>query len=287
MLAAIIADIVFVGMILFLVVGRRMARRKKSLVPAGMRPGPSDEMLERRVLVRYFLLGTVISFALALWLAGYFLREPVRIRNKEIAFKEQAVNRGRLLYAPTGDPTNLQALGCATCHGVAGEGGVRQFQGHSYAEPPLKYIVARYRAAGRNDEDIKRLITDAIERGRPGTPMPTWGLAFGGPLHAESVSDLVEFIYSIQGDTPDTKTAGGKKLFEANCAVCHGADGAGGIGPNLTVALQRLSEEEMRTTIKEGRLNTNRPSMPSWAWLGSDAIDALVQFLKSIQREVR
>jgi hypothetical protein len=33
----------------------------------------------------------------------------------------------------------------------------------------------------------------------------------------------------------------------------------------------------------DGRLNINRPSMPAWAGLGQPAIEALVQFIESIQ----
>ena len=79
-----------------------------------------------------------------------------------------------------------------------------------------------------------------------------------------------------------------------NCAICHNAPGQaasddskflakGGIGPNLTVEFQRLTLQQVHDTIFFGRLNTNRPSMPSWAYLGDKAINALIAFLRSIQ----
>lgn len=261
-----------------------MTARKRHLVPAGLRPGPSDEELERRFIVRQFVIGGIVTLFFAVYLPLYFIREPVRIGSKEKKFARDAVERGRLQWEPLGDPANLRALGCATCHGAEGEGGVRTFKGHTYAEPPITYIVARYKAAGRNDEDIRQLIRDAIERGRAGTPMPTWGLQYGGPLHSQQVDDLMAFIYSIQEEAPEVTTIDGKAIFQQNCAVCHGANAEGGIGPNLTVAFARLTEAEVAQTIVTGRLNTNRPSMPSWAFLGDDAVKALVQFLKSIQR---
>jgi hypothetical protein len=49
------------------------------------------------------------------------------------------------------------------------------------------------------------------------------------------------------------------------------------------VALQRLTRDELTMTIMHGRLNINRPSMPSWAGLGDPAVEALVQFIESIQ----
>jgi len=282
---AIVADIVFAGLVLALVAGRQLSKSKKSMVPSALRPGPSDEELERRSLVRNLFAGAIITVFFAVALPLYFLREPTRIQHKLGFFTQHAVAQGKLEFQPTGDPENLAAVGCATCHGLTGEGGLRQFKGHSYAEPPLRYIVARYKAAGRNDDDIKLLIRDAIERGRPGTPMPTWSLQYGGPLNIEQIDFLVAYIYSFQKDPPKGDASlGGRALFEQNCAVCHGADATGGTGPNLTVEFQRLTEAEVRQTIKEGRLNINRPSMPSWAFLGDEAVNALVDFLKSIQR---
>jgi mono/diheme cytochrome c family protein len=274
-----------VALIGALLAGRQAARRKKSLVPIGLRPGPTDEELERRSLIRNLAAGAIVTVFFAVFFPLYFLHEPARIASMQKFFDKQAVDEGAAEFGPTGDPTNLKAVGCANCHGTAGEGGLRQFLGHSYAEPPLRYIVARYKAAGRNDDDIKLLIRDAIERGRPGTPMPTWGLAYGGPLNSQQIDFLVAYITSIQ-QTPPVAAAGlsGKDLFAQNCAVCHGTDATGGTGPNLTVEFQRLTEDQVRATILAGRLNTNRPSMPAWAFLGKDAVNALVEFLKSIQR---
>jgi mono/diheme cytochrome c family protein len=283
LMAVIVADILIIGLVAAILMGRQMARQKRSLIPIGLRPGPSDEELERSSLIRNLLAGALIFAFFMLFFPLYFLREPTRIASMEKFFKDQATTEGAKYFAATGDPNNLLAVGCANCHGASGEGGLRQFKGHTYAEPPLKYIVARYKAAGRNDEDIKLLIRDAIERGRPGTPMPTWGLQYGGPLHSQQVDFLMAFIYSIQEPFPEA-SGDGASIFAKNCAVCHGDKGEGGTGPNLQVAFQRLTEDQVRETIMGGRLNTNRPSMPAWAGLGQDAVNALVEFLKSIQR---
>lgn len=254
------------------------------MIPIGLRPGPSDERLERQSNTRTIIASAAMFLFFAIFLPLYLVNEPSRISHAQRFFDRQAVEEGRLEFAPTGDPANLKAVGCANCHGAAGEGGIRQFQGHTFAEPPLKYIVARYKAAGKSDDDIRQLIRDAIDRGRPGTPMPTWSLQFGGPLNSQQVDFLMAFIFSIQETPPPTTTTDGKALFQQNCAVCHGAAATGGIGPNLTVAFQRLTEAQVRQTIMDGRLNVNRPSMPSWAFLGKDAVNALVEFLKSVQR---
>lgn len=257
-------------------------KRRSAAVPPGLRPGPSDEELERRSSVNYVRWGALATLFLALFLPVYWFREPTRLDLKADQFVEESIARGARQYGANG-------ANCASCHGAEGEGGVRTFrvgdQQLPYAEPPLKYMFARYQAAGRNPEEIRQILRDAIERGRPGTPMPTWSLEFGGPLNSQQVQDLVNYVESIQEVPPAPQAPfDGAQLFAQNCAICHGPDATGGIAPNLTVAFARNSPEQIFETIKEGRLNTNRPSMPAWAHLGDDAIRALVDFLRSIQR---
>lgn len=274
-----------------------MIRTRRAKIPAGMRPGPSDQELERRVLERYLGWGAVVTVFFAIFLPIYWLYEPTRLKREEVEFLAKSVERGRQLYAPSGD--FLTSVGCAECHGNKGEGGVRQFTwppgsktSTTYAEPPLSLLVARYKAAGKNDEEIRQILRDAIERGRPGTPMPTWSLQFGGPLNAQQVDDLINFLLSeeFQETPPEVTTTAGKALFEANCAICHGVNGSGidrsgnpSIAPNLRVEFQRNTYKQIFDTIFGGRLNPNRPSMPAWAHLGKKAIEALVEFIRSIQ----
>jgi len=75
----------------------------------------------------------------------------------------------------------------------------------------------------------------------------------------------------------------GEKIFKKNCAVCHGEDAEGGIGPNLTDDKWRYgnSDSDLYTTISEGRPN----GMPSWKGkLGNEAIWKVITFIAS-QRE--
>lgn len=300
--SAIIVSVAIVAFFAFLVVTAVGGpRRRKGEVPAGFRPGPSDSDLERRVLDRYIGWGAVATVFMAVFLPVYWLREPTRLSLKENQFLRESVKRGEELFGPAG--STLTALGCAECHGNGGVGGQRTFTivdrrtGQPlqvpYAEPPLRLAVARYTAAGRSPEDIRVLLRDAIERGRPGTPMPTWGLQFGGPLNSQAVDDLMNYIISLQvGVAPLQGPFNGRALFESNCAICHGADNSrtpqselatGGVGPNLTVEFQRNGERQIFDIIKRGRLNPDRPSMPAWGHFGDQAIQALVNFIRSIQ----
>jgi mono/diheme cytochrome c family protein len=274
----IIGGLALFGLLLVLTASGELRGRRKAKVPPAFRPGPSDEELESNVLVRYLLIGAVGLLVTALWLPAYWLHEPARLASKKKAIAAETVEQGK---------EQFQSL-CSACHGLDASGGIRDYVlngvSRKYAEPPLKYIYSRYKQAGRNDDDITQIIYDAINRGRPGTPMPTWGLAFGGPLNSRQVDTIVAWLQSIQEPFPQATTTDGAQLFANNCAICHGADGTGSIGPNLTVALQRLTPDLLATTIHNGRLNINRPSMPAWAGLGDPAIKALVQFIESIQR---
>ncbi|HEX9696277.1 MAG TPA: c-type cytochrome [Actinomycetota bacterium] len=296
---------------IFLIASAMSSRRRTSEIPWAIRPGPSDDELESKTLPRFLAIGSIFLLFLSVWLPGLWLREPTRIDLKVDQFLIESTHRGEIIYAESAPPDARGAhfsANCASCHGTDGGGGVQPFKEiFTYAEPPLKYLVSRYKAAGRNDEEIRLIMYDAIERGRPGTRMPTWGQSFGGPLNAQQIDDVVNFIYSIQepipgaGDVKATAEAGGQ-LFDANCAVCHmhkdpatgevvwqhtdpktGQIIRGGVGPDLREAFAQLGADEVRATIHNGRINYNRPSMPTWAFLGDSAIDALVAFLQSLQ----
>ncbi|MWC27960.1 c-type cytochrome [Paenibacillus sp. MMS18-CY102] len=61
--------------------------------------------------------------------------------------------------------------------------------------------------------------------------------------------------------TPDTTQNGGgettaadaEKVYQANCIGCHATDLAGGVGPNLQKVGGKLSSDEIKTTIANGR----------------------------------
>jgi len=276
--------LIVLGGLLYATARGELKGSRKARIPAALRPAPNDETLERRVLERYLIVGAVTTMAMAVWLPAYWLREPTRLDNKRAAFIERERAEGEALY------TSL----CSSCHGANLEGSPREvtLSGEQVRvdEPPLRYIYSRYEAAGRSEEEINQLMLDAISKGRPGTVMPTWSLAYGGSLNSAQIENIIVFIQSAQDTFPaPAKGATGAQLFAANCAGCHGveADGVGGVGPNLQVALSRMSEAELLDTIRNGRMRGEHPtqgySMPAWAALGDDAIDALFDFIVNIQ----
>jgi len=80
-----------------------------------------------------------------------------------------------------------------------------------------------------------------------------------------------------------TESASGEKLFAEHCAACHGADGKGGIGPDLTDSetLFGNSLEAIRTSISGGRPG----GMPAFGnQLSGAEIDALAEFVGNLKK---
>lgn len=77
---------------------------------------------------------------------------------------------------------------------------------------------------------------------------------------------------------PDTE---GARLFKQHCEVCHGADGKGNIGPDLTDSKWKYggSDDEIFATISKGR----KGGMPAWEnQLSAEKIKELITHIRSI-----
>ncbi|RNC66665.1 MAG: cytochrome C [Desulfuromonadales bacterium] len=74
----------------------------------------------------------------------------------------------------------------------------------------------------------------------------------------------------------------GKKEFAARCAACHGAEGKGGIGPDLTRTMYTYgrTEKDVTESIGNGRPN----GMPGFGTqLSHEQLEGLVQFVLSLK----
>jgi cytochrome c6 len=80
----------------------------------------------------------------------------------------------------------------------------------------------------------------------------------------------------------------GKKIFEANCAACHGSDGAGTpvglslMAPDLrSDAVQKLSDDDLKKQVSEGKNN-----MPPFKdTLSTDQIQAVVAYVRTFAKK--
>ena len=196
----------------------------------------------------------------------YIAREPTRIAADEQRDTLIAISKGRELYAQN----------CALCHGENGEG---------VDGPPLNDKTFL-------NDTLDNTIFSVISSGVPGSEMPAWSQAHGGPFTDQQIRELVAFIRSWQPDAPDRRAAAlagdpinGLTIYNSTCIVCHGANGQGTeTAPALNdpERLAQFDDEWYADTIAEGR---PAQGMPTWGTVLSPAqINDLIALLRAWQR---
>ncbi|HEV8425610.1 MAG TPA: cytochrome c [Actinomycetes bacterium] len=186
--------LLFIALILVISSAREKARQAGPAAPPSRRPGPTDEALEGRLLENYQIAGVALTVFLAVLLPFLYLREPAR--QKEAANKElkESVRLGRATFEEF----------CARCHGTQAQGGVVKryvIPGVKNAKPADVQAPNLHEIYSRHpDEDVATVAWTAIQKGRPPTPMPTWGVRYGGPMNDQQIIDLVNYLLSIQSD---------------------------------------------------------------------------------------
>lgn len=287
LLAVLILAGALLAVVALLVWNSGRQRRSYENVPPGMRPAYSDEQLEKSVLERYMGWGVVLTLFFAVFFPVYLLNESNRLQSANEGFFVSSVVRGEDHYAQY----------CAECHGaeMGGGGAASPYNPEeSWPAPSLNNIVARY-ADNDTIGDIHDYVYNTIERGRPGTPMPTWGAAFDGSLNDQEIEDITNFILANQVEETAEATAAadqsGQELFQANCARCHGERAEGLVGPTLVGLFERHGRESVMGILRNGINLGNGLTMPPWqngymypeARFDDAALEKLVDHLESLQ----
>lgn len=149
---------------------------------------------------------------------------------------------------------------CRTCHGAGGAGA-----------PGYPVLADDVWIWGGALADIEHTLRVGVRAEHPETRMSMMP-AFGRDrlLTAQEIGDVTEYAISISAgrdrlDPNLAAAARGAAIFQAQCAVCHGATGAGDrtVGaPSLNddLWLYGGSREEIRRQVELGRAGV----MPSW-----------------------
>ena len=173
---------------------REHARAAGPGTPPSRRPGPTDEALEGRLLENYQLAGVALTIFLAVALPFLYIREPGRMRAAGTHQQEESVTLGRQNFVEF----------CARCHGMNATGGVvkryvtpgvKNAKPTDVQAPNLHEIWQRHQG-----QDVATVAWETIQKGRPPTPMPTWGVRYGGPMNDQQITNLVNYLLSIQSD---------------------------------------------------------------------------------------
>jgi len=170
-------------------------------IPPGMRPGPADEVLERRQLEKVMGWGVVFVLFFAAWLPILWLREPEQNVDDEIELIARSQERGGRWFQVSSEE-NPTGFGCARCHGEQAQGGTVPFTTADgelipdYPVPPLRDVCG---GASTNHPLITGVedIRTTIMEGREGTPMPSWSVRFAGPMNDQQIQDLITYLVSI------------------------------------------------------------------------------------------
>lgn len=220
---------VIAGVIVWRVISLR--RNPEDTQPDNIEEFLPDEDLEGRRLERVLGWALIFTLVIAVALPVYFLFEPSRQNELGAEFTDQSIERGAVLYANAQslDYDATVSLLCANCHGLDGKGGSANFvlqpesdvcleeQNRNNADvpeclpkqviwsaPDLTLASLRY-----NRDELEQIVT----YGRPGTPMPAWGVASGkGVLNEQGISDLVNYIESIATTPTKAQDAAAKEV---------------------------------------------------------------------------
>jgi mono/diheme cytochrome c family protein len=239
-------------LIVLLALYGRPRRSRQEGLPTNFSRGDPDSVLESSRLAKVQVWGVASAIFITGFLTVYFVAEPFREAAYGKKFLKQSVDRGHVEFAPN-TAEGQAGANCAQCHGPNGEGGFAATD-PSWPAPPLSNVFARF-----SRDEVMRI----VKMGRPGTPMPSWGLEFGGPLNDQKIEDVVNFVESLQveedevWELPKTMTSG-REVFSRKCAVCHGDNARGQamgqplptfFAPDLTTEFYRLGLKVQRVKI--------------------------------------
>jgi mono/diheme cytochrome c family protein len=189
-------------------------------VPPNLAPYLTDEELETTRLNKTLSAALFLSVSLAVALPVYFLTESGRQEDFTEMFEEEAIHIGEMIYMEQ-SPENPEGFGCITCHGAEGVGGGAPFvdprtgASITWSAPALNDILFRY-----DEEEVRYWLV----WGRPGSPMPAWGVEAGGPLNDQQLDEVIAYIRSIQISQEEALAAVDRRV-DAELAALDSAPG--------------------------------------------------------------
>ncbi len=193
-IGSVIALVAVIGFVVYIISNVRAGREEVGAeleLAANLKPYLDDDELETRKLDRTLTMGLATLAIVAVGLPAYWLAEPGRQEGAIKQYDSVFVSRGEEIYT-----TGAQ---CNACHGPEGTGGVAPYTilddnnnfvaQVEWKAPALNTVLLRY----SRDE-----VNFVLNYGRPFSPMPAWGGPGGGPLDTQEISNVIDYLQSIQ-----------------------------------------------------------------------------------------
>ncbi len=207
---------------------------------------------------------------------------------------------------------SLFQISCAECHGADAAGKTFDKDGGKISTPSLHWSdLSQTYATDPTRGSVADQIALSITKGQDETGsdlnamMPRWS-----SLSKSQVDSLVQYLQTTDAATgtmptltPAATNLMGQQLYDAACAACHGADGAGKTfdkdgGKISTPSLHwtDLSQtyatdptrgsvaDQVALSITKGQDETGsdlNDMMPRWSVLSKAQLDSLVQYLQT------
>jgi cytochrome c oxidase cbb3-type subunit 3 len=193
-------------------------------------------------------------------------------------------------YSKSFDGYRIFRTNCVVCHGLDGTGNGPLA---SKLETKPADLTNNDRLMKKSDRELFKIIEGTAPHGQVSGDMPQWGLAIP-QTQIRSLLTYVRYLHSskhpVSGD-PEM----GKKVYDDNCTICHGADGKG----NGTIAeiydmepadhtdasiLNRMSNEKIRSIIVDGTKGAKL--MPGWKDILSDKeIEDVISYIRLLSAQ--
>jgi len=211
------------------------------------------------------ILGITLAVVLLVTLGVYGIVDQSRGPQAAALAQETSVDNGRHLYAQY----------CIQCHGPQGEGCIGPALNRTAWRPIINGVPNPDYDPGTGHDFIVKTVTRGRNSNQPGIQMPPWGVSEGGPLNAQEVEDVTNFILygdwytvlenaasatgldeplpSYPGFTDPNNIAQVKDLMlTKGCLNCHAlGKGGGRVAADLTDVGSRRSADWLKNWIHD------------------------------------
>ncbi|HOX66718.1 MAG TPA: c-type cytochrome [Burkholderiaceae bacterium] len=167
---------------------------------------------------------------------------------------------------------------CSVCHGDKGDGKSRA--SGSLSTPPRDFT-----SAASKQELTRERIVASITHGKPGTAMVAWNRQ----LSADDIARLADHVFTRFVQPAPQAASKGRQIYERNCSVCHGDQGAGSMWARDNMARpprdftapasQNLTREAMLAAVTHGKPGT--PMVGFAGRLGESDIAEVVDYIRA------